>query len=132
MTKLLYNAEKGGPNEFTLIYLFDKKYNQKKKQVLEDIQNAIERKNRSHLKSESEEVFIQQESGDDLAKKKKKIDKHFLKTTLNMMYDAYLDLNKKEENSKTAEVLACTKNLMMSTMNKFTNNLVYDDINNKP
>jgi len=60
-------------------------------------------------------------------KKKKKKDKHFLKTTLNTIHDNYYNVNLQEKNPKNIEVLNFAKKKIMTTILGFTNNLVFDD-----
>jgi len=120
-------------DEIATIDIFDKKYNEMKEHILRELMKSLINFQKSKsLKTDSDLFSQAKSSGDNIVKKKKKIDKHFLKTTLNTMYDNYCTVNKKDENIINLEVLTNTKKIMMNTMLKFTNNLVYDDINNKP
>ena len=135
LNKIIFYEEKTTNNseeEIQIVNIFESKYNERKEGIMNELTKVIKNKEKKNTKTESE-VFSQNISGSgEIVKKKKKIDKHFLKTTLNTMYDNYFDMNKKEDNFTGVEVLRSTKNKMMNTMLRFTNNLVYDDINYKP
>lgn len=128
--RIICNDDKTNNSELAANYLFDPKYNERKKAILNDILKANLMKKKKSSNTESE-IYVQQKSGETL-KKKKKIDKHFEKTSLHTMYDNFFSVTKKEDNTIHLEVLRNTKNKMINSMMKFTNNLVNENNNNKP
>jgi len=131
MGRIIFNDDKTNNGELAVNYLFDPKYNERKKSILNDILKANLMKKKKSSNTESE-IYMQQKSGETLMKKKKKIDKHFEKTSLHTMYDNFFSMTKKEDNTIHLEVLKNTKNKMINSMMKFTNNLVNENNKNKP
>ena len=103
----------------------------KKDQIMASLLNKIETDLKNKRSNNDEEEHEVQPGDFGEPKKKKKKDKHFLRTTLNAMHDNYLKYNSTERKpgaDKNIEVLKFTKKKMMASILGYTNNLVYDDM----
>jgi len=95
----------------------------KKQKIMDKLQDNLE----ANIKGKDDHDVLSQGFFGEVKKKKKK-DKHFLKTTLNSLHDNYFGHNLQQNNQKNIEVLNFTKKKMMTHILGFTNNLVHDDL----
>ncbi len=92
--------------------------------IMQNASQKAEAELKNNDKKKDDEIF--QMNGE--VKKKKKKDKHFMKTTLNALHDNYMKHNMQEDNKKNLEVLNFAKRKMMGQILNFTNTLVSDDL----
>lgn len=111
------NKSNNNRNSFEVLSMFSA--HEKKEQILESLIQEMEVNNKNVPKA-CDEIFNQ---GSEVKKKKKK-DKHSLRTTLNSIHDDYYRFNIHENKTKNIEVLNFSKKLMMKEIQRFTNELV--------
>jgi len=111
------NKSNNNRNSFEVLSMFSA--HEKKEQILQSLIQEMEVNNKNVPKAD-DEIFNQ---GSEVKKKKKK-DKHNLRTTLNSIHDDYYRFNIQENKTKNIEVLNFSKKLMMKEIQGFTNELV--------